>query len=986
MQGQQQNKVNINETAKTPLYGTSLQSLGNKTEVNQIPAVNFDTSSTSSIYLFKNRGRYTSQFFNSNKKADGTEYFRFDDTQNNFCRIHNGFNDIIVTEPIGPFTNHQPICRYCESDYFKLRKAAGILNKEGCILSTDVITENTEKILNIRSGKLSITNLSHTSQCKAMLFDEIIPLADELIDIVNEFNKEVISKFDGSQADNAELLKIKSFIDQIPLENGVEPKVRGIDNDHELKMKYVKLAIFLLNFTTIDSKVDYRFVSNRLKEHISRIVALRKCIVVQITKWMRFVLGEFFDFIFRAEGVQVDEEFRRSIKVDFFSEEETRKITTMFESEISKRDSRIRFFEDENSRLKRELDSLRGNLSYLSDQESELSRVCRNFKTLEADWDKQKNQIENLTSENKRLWSQNSDYLNQINNLKHEFESLKVNFDNTLKNTINELRAQYESQIIKLTEDYKDLKNNYQSDAKQSMSEREALNNRISVMIVELNGYKEKINTQLAEINNLNVLLPRTRQELSAITQERDAYLRNIETLFVEIKNYQTNINNSNSQFSIVLKAKDDLNLQVEELKRQNVQLKSTIMQMTNEIQICNQKIEMYITSFSGNLKERDDLKQQVIILRGDYDKKNAEMQSLSNMRISLENRISQLEGEIRRNTETYNNLQNQFNQKLVVISDMEKKQREHEGLSMTNQSQIEVYISSIKKYEKILNQLNEENTLKVNQLEKTINELREKECELTMQLKERDIEISRMKITITSGKEEWTKLSESYDIMLTDIKNQIGINESLRSMVVELLNKIEMHNQNVDGIDIAIKQQIEILTRQSLAKKAIDMERNYNQDIKQASSNIENLRHKLGRVESQKFYKSAVYNVVNSSCEKKSSSTTTSSVGDTTTQKVVQSIPNRNGPTTITTGYYVNPHSTPQRNAEIKTNVQISQTVVKQVNFSGENENTIRNLDNTSFTVINGNKNVVDLTTSIPRNTHTRTVSDNNILRPKYN
>ncbi len=68
-------------------------------------------------------------------------------------------------------------------------------------------------------------------------------------------------------------------------------------------------------------------------------------------------------------------------------------VTPMFESEISKRDSRIRFFEDENSRLKRELDSLRGTLSYLSDQESELSRVSRKFKNLEPDWDKQKIQI-----------------------------------------------------------------------------------------------------------------------------------------------------------------------------------------------------------------------------------------------------------------------------------------------------------------------------------------------------------------------------------------------------------------------------------------------------------------------------------------------------------------------------------------------------------------------------------------------------------------
>lgn len=962
MHEQQQYQVNLMDSTRSPYYNSNLQRLSSRIEVNQMPSVNFDTSTsnytsstkcvietttrppmdTETTYLFKSKGKYTNQFIsNVNRKTEGTyQPFRFDDTENNFCRIHNGFNDIIVTEPIGQFARHQAICRYCESDYYKLRKASGIPNKDGCILSTDVITDNTEKILNIRSGKVSITNLNDTARCNEMLFNEIMPLADELIDIVNDFNEEIISKFDGSEADNEELLKIKSFIDQIPLENGVEPKVRGIDNDSALKIKYVRLAIFLLNFTKIDSSnVDYSLVSFRLKEHIKRIVELRKCIVVQITKWLRFVLGGFYDFIFRAEGVSVDEDFRRSVKIDFYSEEEIRKITLIFESELAKRDARIRLLEEENERLKRELESMRGNLCFLNDQEEEINRLNEKLANIEAEWLLQKSQIENLTTENRRLNLLNIDYYNQINNLQNEIENMKFNFESTLKNTVNELRSQYELQIIKITEDFNDLKNKYQNDAKQWMSEREALNNRISVMMLEINGYKENINSQLNEINNLNGLLQRTRQELIIITQERDAHLRTIESLRVEIKNYQTNITNLNNQLTVVLNIRDQSNAKIEELNREIAQLKSTIMQMTNEIQICNQKIEVYINTLNGVSKERDDLKQQVILLRGDLEKKIAELQTLTNIRVSIENRLNQLEDEMRRITEVYTKLQLEFNQKLAIISELEKRVRELEGLNLTLQSQNEMYLATISKYEKLLIQINEDHLLKVQQLEKMINELRDRERELTIQLKDRDGEISRLKMTINSCKDDWNKLSESYENLLLDIKNQLQINEVLRNLVFELLNKIEMHNQSVGGLDLAIKQQIEILTRQTLSKKAIDIDRNYNIDINQATNNIDGLRQKLGKIESQKLYKSAVFNTINYSVDgfKTGSNTTV----DELTQRFQKNSFNTTGTSTINfdvrkfieSGYNSN-EFTPNRNTtDFKNGTPFSQSVIREVN-----------------------------------------------------
>lgn len=968
MQEQQDNQYSVTKLGnKNSLHNGNGQRLSNRIESSIMQSVNFDTTLISSIssnqtivqnqtntnmvesnYAFKSKGKYTNQFFKNNliSKVNTNKTFKFDECSENKCAMHGGYNDIVVLEPYGKFAKYQAICRYCESEYNRQRKAAGINSREGCILMIDVIKDNVDKILNIRNGQLSITNQSDNYRCTSILYDELMPLADELIDIVNDFNQDIFSKFNGSVADNEELLKIKNFIDQIPLINGVEPNVNKIEEDPDKKIKYVKLAIFLLNYTNVDSYIDCTGISLKFKESILRIVYLRRCIVETITKWLRFVLGDFYEFVFSAEKTSVDEAFRRSIKIDFFSEEDIKKLTYVLEAEIFKRDARIRLLEEENERYKRELDSLKGNLCYMNDQESMLNDLRMKFQILESEYNMQKNQIGSLTSENNKLITQNAQYFSQINILNNDIETMRINFENTLKSTVNEIRIQFEMQITRITEEFNDLKNKYQHDAKQWVSERESLTSRIEMMITEINEYKERINDQIGENNNLNGQWQRTKNELIMITQERDNNLRTIEALRVEIKNYQLNITNFNSQLTVVVKTRDDLSLRNEELNREINKLKSSIMEITNELQNSNQKIEMNINSITIITKERDELMQQFMILKGEFEKKSAECKTLVNIRISLESRINQIETEIRRITDVYTKLQYEYNQKIVIIGDLENRVRELDGLNFSQQSQNDVYITNIQKYEKLLIQINEDHSLKVTQLEKIIAELREKERELIMIVKDRDNEIARLKTTITACKEDWNKLSESYESLLIDIKNQININEVLRNLVFELLSKIEMHNQNVSGIDIAIKQQIEALTRQSLSKKNIDIERNYNQDLSQATVNIDNLRMKLGRIESQKLHKSAVFSTINFTTE----NINQSSVEETT--KMIEKNNNLSRQSTINidikkyidnVGFNIGDLDS-WKNSDIK---KLSESVVREVKSNNVNQTTVKKVEN---------------------------------------
>lgn len=130
-------------------------------------------------------------------------------------------------------------------------------------------------------------------------------------------------------------------------------------------------------------------------------------------------------------------------------------------------------------------------------------------------------------------------------------------------------------------------------------------------------------------------------------------------------------------------------------------------------------------------------------------------------------------------------------------------------------------------------------------------------------QAAEKDNEITRLKQTIVACRDEWARLSEAYEELLKDIKNQIAINDGLRAFIFELQMKIENHNNQVINLDHAIKQQIENLARQSLQKKVIEYNPN-TEVILKSHNEIEAVKSKLGRIEAQKLTQSNIFGGTN--------------------------------------------------------------------------------------------------------------------------
>ncbi len=123
----------------------------------------------------------------------------------------------------------------------------------------------------------------------------------------------------------------------------------------------------------------------------------------------------------------------------------------------------------------------------------------------------------------------------------------------------------------------------------------------------------------------------------------------------------------------------------------------------------------------------------------------------------------------------------------------------------------------------------------------------------------EKDNEIVRLNKTLVSSREELAQLSNTFEDLIKDIKNQLEINDCLRAFIYELQMKIENHNNQSIILDQVIKQQIENLARQSLQKKVIEYNTN-NRAVIASQNEIETVKNKIGMIEAQNLSKSQIF------------------------------------------------------------------------------------------------------------------------------
>ena len=907
----QDSLLNQSVSKANVVFDVQTQNIGKTIEFNQFPRESVAYVTRTEFvqdYDFKAKGQYTSQVLNKQAVhefsrrgsvvAGGVE-FNFDSTEGNYCTTHNEIKDYILFSKCEGYKIFDTICKNCLSQ-INYRNP----NPAQTALFDAVIIDNKEKILNIRQNKLQLGG-GNSSETLKVLKETILPLADELIYLSEIFDQQVCGKISGNFTKAEEIAKIKHFINSIELTPNGDPNVFGIGKNETLKHKYIKLALFLVNYDGLNNdNVNHNGLNETLKSHMLKIVQLRKTIIARITAWLKYLAGNFFEYASELEGVSIDEAFRRNLQIDYVSDEDIFKLRFFFEGELKKREDRIRILEDENSRYKREIDSLRGNFVHLTEQEALIVDLKIKLQKIDAEWNYQKQTITTIATENGRLNSLNTEYLSQIDVFRREISQLKYDFEAKFRSTLENMKNEYEMKIneyiINLNQwkgKYSEFESKYTIETRSYTSEKEqlvaqvkhwnlrydndvkALTNQIDSISVEFNNLKVTLNNHIVQINTLTVdkesfekniegwrmhiksqdnELRSASSNIQILYKEREEARTQINVYITEINGYKGNIENYKNNFTgleaaiknysnqivVLTKERDEFRGQVNVVIQEREGFRINFENSRNHITDLETAIKNLTININVLSKEREEARSQIVILKNDVDKNRGEITVITNIKISYEARINELQKKIEELSNLYSKLHAEYNIKITIISNFEKKMSELDGVVSSSEGQINNYYIIIKKYEEEINNLKNDN-----------NELRVK----LLIINERDSEISRLKFALSACRGEWTKLSESYEGILVDIKNQIAINEALRMFIYELQSKIESHNQQIGGLDATIRQQLEILTRQTLSKKSIEYNQN-NDAVRKSHSEIEALRAKLGRIESANLTKSAVF------------------------------------------------------------------------------------------------------------------------------
>jgi predicted nucleic acid-binding Zn-ribbon protein len=944
--------------------------------------VNIIRSEVGFPFEFHCVGKYTSQIipnlYELTIVRNSIVPYNIDNLESNTCKTHSEIKEYILLEPVENYKKNDLICKNCLS-LFNYKRGSDYKAK----LFDAVIMENKDKIRQIRSEKIKLSPTNISDDCIEACKQTIIPCMDEFIFLSDNFEKEILSKIDGGNSKADEIREIKGFIGSMELTPEGDPNVFGIGRNENLKNKYINLALFLIKYARNNDsqQPSVNGISQSLKNHILSIIALRKVFIYRITDWLRYLIGGFYDQIFNLENIPIDENFRKNLQIDYVSEEDMIKMRMFFEGELKKRDDHIRYLEDENAKLRQQIKDLSDSLCVMSENESALTDLQAKFKLLEDDWVRQKDLIQGLQNEINRLKGINAEYLGQIDGLRNELMLTKKDYEKKLQqsldqirqlqsdnenliNQLNNLNKMYEADVNKLNNDIKNLTNEIMSlkntlngklaDINQLIKERDALRLSEDNLKAQLGQMDMNLKNLMNQLNKTTQERDEFKNQLIIITKERDNLRSQLEVLKNQIGGMEQTLKNYAITIQNLTNERDDLKKQLFQMTQERDNLRINIENMKNQIN----QMEIHINNLMQNLSNAtsagDEARNQIMDLKSQLERLKIDINNLTQIKNNLEGRLNDLQGRYDDLARNYNKLQNDFNTKVTIIANLEGKINELNQFIQNLQEKINMHLNLIKKYEKDIDDL------------RNINE--DQRIKLLI-IPERDAEIMKLKNAISACRDEWNKLSESYEFLLQDIKNQISNNELLRGIILELQGKIENHNQQIGGFDNAVRQQIEILTRQTLAKKNIDLNANNLETVKKTTNDMDNLKTKVVRLESQKLNKSAIFSNVGFNVDE------TNPKGNINIQRtnikgpsegtmygvkqvIMQELPNN---TTTTSYYQPTPNSTSNLNygvLNINNNPSIYRNNYNANDYSSFNNNYNQMIPNVNANFGNYDKN----------------------------
>ena len=634
------NLNNLKFTSSSPL--TSQNSVLSYSQLDP----NLKRKETISDYDFKSAGKFTSNIRknfdyskNQNSSSNNSE-LTFDLKGDNLiCEKHSTIKNIFLfadyTKFNPTFSKYSRICLNCESE-LKENLNGSIMTK----LYDMVIRQNRSKIKDIREQKLSFGGVTSpiVLQSHTFLDENIYPIVDEYIGIMEAFETQVTGRF-FETGNYEELEKLKKFVEQMKLDSKGDPILEGIGLDRDREREYISLAIFLIYFQGLSqNKNSFTGISESLKYHLISIIKLRKLMVKRLTDWLRLLTGEFYDYIFTSEGLEIDNIFRKNLQVDFSSDEEIIKLKLYFEQNLKQKDENIYNLSAEKDRL-----GLTNNQLLIQNEEYRKtinqmrfdSEIAMKMKvesiTLEYE-----NKMNLILLESQNLKNKFTDFQKNVNfGNEEKINSLTVLMNNVIKerdilnDQLNIIRGDvetYKSEILSFT----NLKNSIEGQASENKKKfdeilfsynklKEEYNIKLTLIQkneleiiqlgsnsqnnkVQINNYIQQIEGNKITIMNLNKQLEELKNNKSSVT-EKDK----------EISSLKINLLKCREEWTRLSESYEGILLDIRKLVETNQYLNSVIYDMQGTIDRYNLKI---VTADNSILKKIESLTQQVLTRR----------------------------------------------------------------------------------------------------------------------------------------------------------------------------------------------------------------------------------------------------------------------------------------------------------------------------------------------------------------------------------
>ena len=548
--------------------------------------------------------------------------------------------------------------------------------------------------------------------------------------------------------------------------------------------------------------------------------------------------------------------------------EKAEKKTESLKKSLQLKDNQIDQLADGNSLLNNKLQAATNNYQELNTKflqlEVDHKQILDNYKNTEEKLQNLKHKLNQTVENSKELQKFNGQLIQEKENIENSLNLLQNQFDYLQKDTGNHQ---------KIIESLQSMNKQLIQKQESQIQQKEELENKLQTLEQTINQLKVENEKTTSELKIANQQLHKESAILHKKLLQRDNH---IETLEKEIKEKATAVslstipNIDNREISLLaqseahgkpfptlaapqsseishISAVDDL-LQVERQKVQ--QLTEENVALSNQLTtLIDEKNNLLATlenqNQTNNKKEEENFSGKVQELSRQYEKLQEEF--------SL----------------TKNKLNNEINEKTIIIEDLQNRNGQLDNLIKNHKKLIEdtkiSYENSLKKLQENLDSLQKEQETEVESLNKRNQEkLKEKEAEIRQHTTEKDSlqvklkEIEKQRDNVQRRNEELTMqintTKESLNLISQEeLKKKTENQQKEQNLIIltqlndKLKHQIQEKTQEIEKLDIQYKQQIHLTEKLKEELKAL------NEKTNSTSSNFEKTIQNLrGELESQ--------------------------------------------------------------------------------------------------------------------------------------